>query len=132
MNTLRKFLFSLVLLTAATNAFAASVHGTWNLPTQNVDGTPLATVDIASTTFQYGSCNGTAFGAPLGAVNVASPMAAADTPTLAPGVYCFRAFVTSVVAKGGIVGLFSNVATATVPFPAPGAPTSVTVTLTLP
>lgn len=128
---MRKLLVALVLM-LPVSAFAASVHGTWNLPTQNVDGSPLAAADIASTTLQYGSCNGAAFGAALGAVNVVSPIASADTPTLAPGVYCFRAFVTSVTAKGGLVSAFSNVATATVPFPAPGAPSSVSVALVLP
>lgn len=132
MNMLRKFLFSLVLLTAATNAFAAGVHATWNLPTQNTDTSPLAVADMASTTLQYGTCNGTAFGAALGAVNVLSPLAAADIPALAPGAYCFRAFVTTIPTKGGVVSAFSNVAQATVPFPTPGAPSNLAITLTFP
>ena len=129
---MRKLLVALCVLGFSFAANAASVHATWTLPTTNTDGSTLVPADLASTTVQYGTCNGAAFGTSLGAVNVLSPLAAADTPTLAPGVYCFRAFVTGVAAKGGNVSAFSNVATATVPFPTPGAPTAVTVTLVLP
>jgi hypothetical protein len=121
-----------LLLALLLSPFAAHAgNATWVLPTTYADAaaTPMPAADIASTTVQYGTCNGNAFGASLGAVNVAAPSTSATIPSLAPGTYCARAFVTTVASKGGLASAFSNVAQATVPFPSPGAPSNFTFTL---
>lgn len=111
------------LIVLPSVAHAATVTVTWIAPTQYVDGSSLLAADIASTTVEYGSCNGSAFGTKAGQV-VESGLAATMTmTTLGPGVYCLRAFVTTTPARGSISSDFSNVVTKTISFPAPKPPT---------
>lgn len=126
---MRTLTLALLALFLPSLASAATITGVWTFATAYTDSTPMPVADIASTTMQYGSCSGTAFGAPLGAVNVAGPGLQGTTANLAPGTYCLRAFVTTTTAKGGITSAFRDAAAPVViPFPTPGAPTSFTVT----
>jgi hypothetical protein len=116
------------LLLFAPALRAATVTVSWMLPTQYVDNSALAVADIGSTTVEYGSCVAAAFGTKAGQV-VASGAMTSTTVDLGPGTYCFRAFVTTVPAKGATSSATSNVATKTVAFPAPKPPTLIDIIL---
>jgi hypothetical protein len=103
-------------------AFAGTANITWINPTQYDDNTTLAPADIASTTVEYGTCSGSAFGTKAGQVVVTGSLTAATVENLTPGAWCFRAFTTVVAAKGGGRSAASNVASKTVPFPNPKPP----------
>lgn len=111
------------------SALAGTANVNWTLPTTYSDSTPLPVADLASTTVEYGSCAGAAFGTKAGQVVATAPAATASVLNLNPGTYCFRAFVTTTAAKGGVSSATSSVATGTVPFSVPGAPTAITVTI---
>lgn len=110
-----------VLVAAPLWAGQATV--TWILPTVFADGTALVPADLASTTVEYGTCTGTAFGTKAGQVVVNSPGTTGVVTNLTPGAWCFRAFVTTIVAKGSISSIPSMVASRSVAFPAPNPPT---------
>lgn len=129
MKTLALFLAAGAALLSTDSALAASAAVSWTLPTQYEDGSTLAGADIASTTVEYGTCSGTAFGTKAGQVVATGGASSATVNNLAPGTWCFRAFVTTVAAKGAVSSGFSNVASKTVPFPAPKPPTLVDVIL---
>src|SRR6267154_5048787 len=96
MQTPLRALCALAFLALAPELHAAPVTVVWTPPTQYVDNTPIASGDIASTTVEYGSCNGTAFGTKAGQVVETGAAATMTVATLGPGTYCFRAFVTTI------------------------------------
>ena len=116
-------LLTLLALMLPGLALAATVNLTWTLPNTNTDGTPLAVGDLATTTIEYGSCSGAAFGTKVGQIVVSAPLGATTSPNLTPGVWCFRAMVTTTPAKGSVSSSFSNIKSATVPPATPSPPT---------
>lgn len=126
---MRAAVTALVLLVAGlavVPVFAAPVTVTWTHPTSYSDGSPLVVADIASTTVEYGSCNGSSFGTKAGQVVVNGPAASAQIER-PPGTHCFRAATTVIASKGGGTSTFSNVASKVVPFPSPNPPTIIDV-----
>lgn len=109
------------------SALAANVEVTWTHPTAFVDGTPMALGQIASTTVEYGTCVGTAFGVKVGEKVVAAPTASTTLTGFTPGLHCFRAASTATAAAGGGTSAFSAAASKTIPWPNPNPPTIVTV-----
>jgi hypothetical protein len=120
MRTLTLALLALFLPAAA---MAGTANVSWTNPTQFEDGTALAPADIASTTVEYGSCTGTAFGTKAGQQVATGSASTLVISNLAPATYCFRAATTVVAAKGGGTSTFSNVASKVVPFSNPKPPT---------
>lgn len=84
-------------LVIAMPVMAAVVNVTWTKATTNVDGSAIPATGAGSvtTTVEYGTCNGAAFGTKIADVVTATAGVAADSPNLAPGTYCFRAFHTN-------------------------------------
>lgn len=113
-----RFIVALLVLIVAGPAFAqGSITYSWTLPTSGVQGTatvPVAASDLASSTVEYGTCNGAAFGTKAGQIVVASPGTTGVVNGLAPGDYCGRVFVTMTAAKGGTSSDVSNVAKRTI------------------
>lgn len=115
---MRKILVLLACLVAMP-AFAGTATVTWTNPTSYADGSALPATDITSTTVEYGTCAGLAFGTKSGQVVATGSVATAVVNNLAPGVWCFRA---ATLAKG-VASTFSNVAQKTVVQSAPNPPT---------
>lgn len=104
--------------------YASGVSVTWELPTQNVDGSAIPASgegSIASTTLEYGPCT-TAGAVPAtpAELTVNGAGTTADLNGLIPGrEYCVRAFVTNTFGqKSG----YSNTVKKQVPFPVPRPP----------
>lgn len=98
----RTLIASVVLLWAlglAVVAYAAIATATWTNATQNTDGTAIpATGDgsLTSTTVEWSSCGpGDTFTTVAGSKTVAASLTTLQTPNLAPGRWCFRAFHTN-------------------------------------
>lgn len=120
---MRSLTLATLALLCSFAAHAGVIHYTWTNPTQYEDNTALAPSDIASTTVEYGTCaSATVFGTKQGQVVATGSATAVDTPNLAPGTYCGRAFTTVVAAKGGGSSTFSNTKSFTVPVPPPPNP----------
>ncbi len=83
-----------VLLAVAIPLVAwASVHtATWQKATTHTDGSAIPATGVGSvtTTVEYGTCNGNAFGTKIADIVVRSPGTSAQTPNLPPGRYCVR------------------------------------------
>ena len=82
-----------VALLFSAVAIAAVHTATWTKATRNTDGSTIPATGPGSvtTTVEYGTCNGDAFGTRIGDVVTASTGTTAPTPNLSPGTYCFRA-----------------------------------------
>ena len=81
---------------ASSLAIAATINASWTNATQNTDGSAIPATgagSLVSTTVEYGTCNGNAFGTKIGEVTSAGT--GAVTPNLGPGRYCARAFHTN-------------------------------------
>lgn len=118
----------LLYLAFASSAFAGSANVGWIFPTTYSDNSTLPVADLATTTVEYGTGSGTTFGTKAGQIVVNAPAITGSILNLSPGTWCFRMFVTTTAAKGGVSGPMSNVVCASVPFPTPGAGT-ITVTI---
>lgn len=95
---------------ATTCAIAATATVSWNMPTQNTDGSSIpigGTGSIDFTRVQIGTCNGSGFGDVIGEVIVPAPNVSTTIADIGPGTYCFRAFVTNTY---GMESAASNVA----------------------
>lgn len=108
---------------AAAPLWAGQATISLAMPTTYADGTAIAAGDIATTTTEYGTCNGAAFGTKAGQVSANGPALSMVVNNLSPGTWCFRTSVTSIAAKGGMTSPFSNVLSKVVPFSAPNPPT---------
>jgi hypothetical protein len=109
-------------LTAAP-LWAGQATVSWTNPTTYADGSALVAADLASTTVEYGTCNGSAFAIKAGQVIANGAATSAVIVNLTPGTWCFRAASTVIAAKGGGTSTFSNVASKSVAFPNPSPPT---------
>ena len=124
---MKKFVFGLLLLLSLP-VYAATVTVTWTMPTQYTDSSAITPTDIASTTVEYGTCNGTAFGTSLGMATASAPATTLVINNLSAGsTYCFRAYVTMTSTAGGQSSSFSNVASKSIPPKVPSAPIIVTI-----
>lgn len=113
---------SAIFITAV--AIAATSNVTWVNATQNTDNTLIPATgpgSIASTTIEYGTCNGTAFGSKLGQIVVTGPLTSASMPSMQPGTWCARALHTNTYNASSDV---SNVAVKVVAAPTPNAPSN--------
>ena len=126
---MRTLTLALLALFLPSLALAGTANVNLLQPTQYSDSTPMPAADVASTTVEYGSCSGSAFGTKAGQVVTPNVPSMVSVLNLAPGAYCFRVIVTTIAAKGGLSSAYSNTATGTIPFPAPGAPTIISVTI---
>lgn len=129
-QSIRVLLILALTLIVSRPLWAATANVSWTHPTQFVDGSALALGQIASTRIEYGSCSGTAFGTRAGDVTVPAPATSTTISGLAPGTHCFRAFTRTTAAAGNQESAPSGVASKVIPFPAPGAPTIVTIETT--
>jgi hypothetical protein len=136
MKTSRKIPLILFLLAltawAPSAAHAASVSLSWQLPSQNVDGTPIPSSGegrLEHTRVEWGTCgsNGT-FGTSQGSRTFQMPATSGVIPDLVAGTtYCFRAFVQN---SYGEVSEASNIVARVIPAPVPQPPVlSSTVTI---
>lgn len=123
----------MVALSFTTAAQAATAQVSWQLPTTNIDGSPIPATgpgSIAAARVEWGSClESNVFGTAAGEVVVAAP---ANTTTVinlaAATTYCFRVFARNTYgAESGP----SNTAAKAIPTPVPGVPTDVTVEVVL-
>jgi hypothetical protein len=62
----------------------------WTQPTTRTDGAPLSLGEIKGTEFQYGTCNGDAFGAMTYAWTMLGTKSVASSPNVQPGTYCYH------------------------------------------
>lgn len=120
MKSLRYIAAGLAVLFVGV-VFAATITATWTNPTQNTDGTTLASSEIKQTRIEYGTCNGTAFGAKSGEVIVEGVGTTTSVQGLTPGTWCARAYTTSIY---GVESDASNVASKVVAAPKPNAPSN--------
>lgn len=121
-------LLALVVFMVSAPLWAAPVTVNWLNPTQFEDGSAMVAADIASTTVQYGTCNGALFGTQAGQV-VITGAASATTLDRPPGTHCFRAFTTSIAARGSLNSVTPNVVSRVVPNSPPRPPTIIEVIL---
>jgi hypothetical protein len=122
-----KALLVIALSLIALPAFAGTATVTWTNPTSYSDASALVPADIASSTVEYGTCNGAAFGTKAGQVVTAGAATSAVVNNLTPGAWCFRVSTTVTAAKGGQTSDFSAVATKSVAFPKPNPPSIIDV-----
>lgn len=121
---MKRTLAFLATLLFSVSAFAATVNLAWTNPTTYSDGSTLNVTDITQTRIAYGSCNADgSFNVQAGQFIVQGDGAAATSPNLAPGTYCFQAYTTA----QGVESIGSNVATAVLTQPAPNPPILATV-----
>lgn len=118
----------MVIVATASMAIAATVGakvitGRWTDATTNEDGSAIPATgagSIASTRFEWGTCNGSAFGNKLGEVTVqAGSPRVAPTSDLPPGTYCGRFIHKNTY---GVESDPSDVVTKTIDAPKPGKP----------
>lgn len=108
-------------------AFAATITTSWQNATQNTDNSAIPATgagSIVNTRIEWGTCNADNFGTKMGEKLVAGAVTTTDTPELAPGRWCLRAFHINTY---GVVSDTSNVAIKVIDAPKPKPPTGFTV-----
>lgn len=123
-----RYLLALMML-VATTASAANLELTWTYPSKNVDGTDIPATgagSIASSTVEWGTCAGTAFGTKAGEATVPAPTKTYSVPNLAPGTHCTRVAVTNTY---GVASDFTAAVSRTVDAPKPLPPVITTATV---
>ena len=108
-------LLILVALLVSATALAGTATVSWNHPTTNTDGSPIATSGdgaLVATRIRYGLCSGGVFSGSTDSVNVAFPINSVLIDELAPGLWCFEAYARN--GFGNESGA-SNLASKTVP-----------------
>lgn len=120
------FLAFVVLLGLCVHrADAATIDGTFTLPTKYVDGADLPAANIKHIRVQVGTCNGTAFGAVEGTQLVVPPATAfAVVVPRAFGDFCVQAQTETTLGK---LSDFTAAAKVTKAEPKPNPPAFVTV-----
>jgi len=95
---MRLLLVMLLLLPAL--AVAGTGRLTWTMPTEDEDGQPVLASEIVSTTVEYSRCGpDDVFGPKLGELTVMSPQTSGNIVVSKAGLYCFRAYVSTVDEK---------------------------------
>lgn len=123
---MRPFRWVAALLGAGFTAFAVAAVLTinWQNATTNTDGTAIPASgpgSLQSTRIEYGTCNAarTAIVSVLGEVTASGSASTAQTPNLAPGIWCARAFHVNTF---GVSSDASNVASREILAPKPNPP----------
>lgn len=118
-----------VLVTfCAARAAAADVRVEWTQPTHNTDGTEIPATGngrLTGNRVEWGSCNGTAFGAAAGSQTIA-PATSHVVTGLPPAMHCFRVYAAN---SYGVESAASAVTVKAVPPPTPNAPVIVSATI---
>lgn len=87
------------MLLVSAVAWAAVAHVSWTNATQNTDGSAIPASgpgSLVSTTTEWSSCGpGDTFTTKAGELTVPKSQTAADTPDLAVGRWCLRAYHTN-------------------------------------
>lgn len=123
-----------LLAFVAFPALAADLTWSWTNPTLNTDGSSIPASgpgSLASGRFEFGTCNGTAFGTKAGEIPLTAAQVAARTVTqtnILPSTTCGRVYVTNTYGRESAP---SNVAQAVVATPTPGSPSGLSVSVTV-
>lgn len=126
----QKLLMALIMLGAVAlflmvgNAFAGEATVTWTNPTTRTDGSALAASQIGSTKIEWGTCQGSSFGAAAGSASAVGAATSLVVQNLPAGTYCFRA---ATIDAAGLQSGWSAVASKVVPVAPPNPPVIVTV-----
>lgn len=126
---MKKLFTAIVLSTFAVVAIAATLTGTWTLPTLNTDGSSIPATGagaLVGSTMEYGPCNAArdALVSVTGTVNVTGSVATAVIPNLGPGTWCAHVRVSNTYGEASD---WSNVGFKVIDAPKPNAPTNFTL-----
>lgn len=125
-----KLLMALILLGAVAlflmvgNAFAGEATVTWTNPTTRTDGSALAASQIGSTKIEWGTCQGSSFGAAAWSASAVGAATSLVVQNLPAGTCCFRA---ATIDTSDLQSAWSAVASKVVPIAPPNPPTLVTI-----
>lgn len=125
-----KLLMAIIMLGAvalfllAGSAFAGEATVTWTNPTTRTDGSALTASQIGSTKIEWGTCQGSSFGAAAGSASAVGAATSLVVPSLPAGTDCFR---VATIDAAGLQSDWSAVASKVVPVAPPNPPVIVTV-----
>ena len=104
---LASFCVALAIVCIGTQAFAATVNGSWVNPTEREDGSALDPTEIQVTRFEWGTClNGTEFGSFIGAVDAQDDATSISVSGVDIGLKCYR---VKTFDQQGLESVYSNV-----------------------